>query len=77
MESRMVWKDVTSLIETKEYAKATKVKQEIEARQRRDAALRKESNEEWVPKYFVLEDLGGRSKLTKEGWQMLQTVYAD
>lgn len=76
MESRMVWKDVTALIEAKDFAKATKMKQNIEAKQRKDAAARKERNEEWVPKFFVLEDLGGRSKLTREGWDMLETVYA-
>jgi hypothetical protein len=48
----------------------------IESRQRRDAALRKEKNEEWVPKYFVMGDFGGRSQLTQEGIKMLETVYA-
>jgi hypothetical protein len=75
-ESRMVWKDVTELIHTKEYARATKVKQRIEAKQRTDAALRQERNEEWVPKYFVKEDIGGRAELTREGREMLETVYA-
>jgi oxysterol-binding protein-related protein 9/10/11 len=77
LESRAVWKEVTNLIEAKEYSKATKVKQGIEARQRKDAATRKERNEDWVPTYFVTEDLGGRAELTKEGREMLETVYAE
>jgi oxysterol-binding protein-related protein 9/10/11 len=77
LESREVWKEVTNLIEAKEYSKATKVKQGIEARQRKDAAARKERNEDWVPRYFVTEDLGGRAELTKEGREMLETVYTE
>ena len=77
LESRVVWKEVTNLIEAKEYSKATKVKQGIEGRQRKDAAARKERNEDWVPKYFVKEDLGGRADLTREGREMLETVYAE
>jgi oxysterol-binding protein-related protein 9/10/11 len=75
LESRIVWKEVTDLILAKEYSKATKLKQGIEARQRRDAAARKESNEDWVPRYFVMEDLGGRAELTREGREMLDRIY--
>jgi hypothetical protein len=75
-ESQMVWKDVSELIHAKEYSRATKVKLRIEAKQRTDAALRKEQNEEWAPKYFVKEDIGGRAELTREGREMLEAVYA-
>lgn len=75
-ESRMVWKDVTELIHAKEYSRATRVKLRIEAKQRTDAALRKEQNEQWSPKYFIKEDIEGRAELTREGWEMLETVYA-
>lgn len=71
----MVWKDVTTLIEAKEYSKATRVKQSIEARQRRDAAVRKERNEYWIPKFFVTDEIGGRAELTQAGREMLETVY--
>ncbi len=77
LESRIVWKEVTNLIEAKEYFKATKVKQSIEARQRKAAAVRKERHEDWVPRYFVTEDLGGRAELTGVGREMLETVYAE
>ena len=75
LESRIVWKEVTNLILAKEYSKATKLKQGIEARQRKDAAARKERNEDWVPKYFVTEDLGGRAALTREGRETLDRIY--
>ena len=76
-ESRKVWEAVTELIYAKQWGKATKVKQEIEGRQRKDAALRKERNEEWVPKFFIWEEMGGRAKLTDAGREMLETVYAE
>jgi len=75
-ESRMVWKEVIDLMAVKEFSRATKAKQGIEAKQRKDAATRKERNEEWIPKYFVTDDLGGRAALTDAGRQMLETVYA-
>lgn len=74
MESRNVWTEVTAAIHAKEFSKATKMKQAIEARQRRDAALRKERNQEWVPTYFVMENNGGRPVLTKAGRDMLESV---
>lgn len=77
LESRVVWKEVSNLIHAKEYSKATKVKQGIEARQRNDAAARKERNEDWVPRYFDREDLGGRAELTREGREMLDMIYAE
>jgi len=75
-ESRMVWKEVIDLMATKEFSRATKAKLGIEAKQRKDAATRKERNEEWLPKYFVTDHLGGRAALTDIGRQMLETVYA-
>jgi oxysterol-binding protein-related protein 9/10/11 len=75
MESRKVWEEVSGLIHSKEYSKATRVKQGIEGKQRKDAAVRKEKNEEWIPKYFVTEDIGGRAELTREGREMLETMY--
>ena len=72
-----MWEELTTLIEAEEYSKATKVKQGIEAKQRKDAATRKERNENWVPKYFILEGIGGRAELTSEGKEMLETVYVD
>lgn len=74
LESRQVWTDVTSAILAKEYSRATKLKQGIEARQRKAAAARKERNEEWEPKYFVMEENGGRAVLSDEGREMLDSL---
>jgi len=76
LESRRVWREVTTAIHAKEFSKATKVKQAIEARQRKAAAMRKEQNQEWVPKYFVMGDDGGRANLSDEGRTILETVYS-
>jgi hypothetical protein len=74
-ESRMVWKEVIDLMGVKEFSRATTAKQGIEAKQRKDAKTRKERNEEWVPNFFVTEDIGGRAALTDKGWEMLETIY--
>jgi oxysterol-binding protein-related protein 9/10/11 len=74
LESRKVWTDVTAAIHAKEFSKATKMKQSIEARQRKDAAARKETDQEWVPTYFVLEDNGGRPELSAEGREMVESI---
>jgi len=76
LESRQVWTDVTAAIHAKEFSKATKLKQAIEARQRKAAAARKERDEEWEPKYFVMEDNGGRAVLSQEGQEMLESLGA-
>ena len=72
----MVWKEVIDLMTTKEFSSATKAKLRIEAKQRKDAATRKDRNEEWLPKYFATDCLGGRAALTDVGREMLETVYA-
>jgi hypothetical protein len=74
LESRKVWKDVTTAIHAKEFSKATKMKQSIETRQRKDAAARKEMDQEWVPTYFVLEDNSGRPELSVEGREMVESI---
>jgi hypothetical protein len=76
LESRRVWRDVTAAIHAKEFSRATKMKQGIEAQQRKAAATRKEQNEEWIPTYFVMDDDGGRPHLSDEGRKMLETVYS-
>jgi len=75
LESRRVWRDAAA-IHAKEFSKATRMKQGIEARQRKAAATRKELNEAWIPVYFVMDDDGGRPHLSDEGRKMLETVYS-
>lgn len=76
-ETQKVWEDVTEAIYAKEFSRANKAKQFIEAKQRRDAATRKERNEEWVPKYFRMEGTEHRPELTEEGEKMLESIYTD
>jgi len=74
LESRQVWKEVTSAIHAGEFSKATKVKQMIEGRQRKLAAERHDHGQEWEPRYFLMESNGGRAVLTSEGREMLERL---
>lgn len=74
-ESRKFWKDVTDAILSKRYSDATKLKHDIEERQRQKAAERKEKQEEWKPRFFVgaVTPLG-KPELTEEGRQALERL---
>ena len=71
LESHNVWREVTAAIKAKEFSKATKAKQNIEERQRKEARIRRECNEEYWPKYFRVVDKNGRAVLTREGKMLL------
>lgn len=75
-ESRKFWKDVTQAILDKQFAQATKLKQDLEERQREKAATRKELNEEWQPRFFTgaLTPVG-KPDLTDEGRLALQGLH--
>ncbi|MCJ1471625.1 hypothetical protein MMC13_000265 [Lambiella insularis] len=67
-ESLRFWRDVTHAIMNKQYAAATKLKTELEERQRDKAAARKAQNEEWKPRFFTGSVTPvGRPELTEEG----------
>jgi len=72
-ESLRFWSDVTEAILDKEFNKATKLKHDIEERQREKAVERKENNEEWQPRFFtgVVTPIG-RPDLTDEGKAVLK-----
>jgi len=72
-ESRRFWGDVTNAIVGKQYGLATKLKQDLEERQREKAATRKAKNEEWRPRFFTetLTPLG-KPDLSEEGERALQ-----
>ena len=72
-ESRKFWSDVTEAILDKRYSQATKLKVEIEDRQRQKAAERQEKNEEWKPRFFTgaVTPLG-RPELSEEGAEVLK-----
>jgi len=76
-ESRRFWKNVTAAILAKQFSYATKLKQELEERQRQKAAHRKDSNEEWHPRFFTeaLKPVG-KPDLTDEGRLALQGMQA-
>ncbi|KAL5332649.1 hypothetical protein BJX70DRAFT_392837 [Aspergillus crustosus] len=52
-ESRKFWSGVTEAILDKKYSQATKLKVEIEERQRQKAAERQAKEEEWKPRFFT------------------------
>ena len=72
-ESRRFWSNVTSAILNKQYGEATRVKQELEERQRQKASARKAKNEEWQPRFFTgVVSPAGRPELTEDGKQALR-----
>ncbi|KAL3470188.1 hypothetical protein BJX99DRAFT_239928 [Aspergillus californicus] len=67
-ESRKFWSGVTEAITDKKYGQATKLKQEIEERQRQKAAERQTKNEEWKPRFFTgAVTPQGKPTLSEEG----------
>ncbi|KAL4783958.1 hypothetical protein BJX76DRAFT_328617 [Aspergillus varians] len=72
-ESRKFWSGVTEAILDKRYSQATKLKVEIEDRQRQKAAERQEKNEEWKPRFFTgtVTPLG-KPELSEEGSKALK-----
>ena len=77
-ESQRFWAGVTAAIKSKQYTEATKLKQEIEERQRDKATLRKEKNEEWRPRFFTeAVTADGKPDLTEEGKKALQGLQAE
>ncbi|KAL1416385.1 hypothetical protein MTO96_028012 [Rhipicephalus appendiculatus] len=51
-ESRRLWKDVTLNLKRRDVDRATEFKSQIEDRQRKEAAARKESNTKWETRVF-------------------------
>jgi hypothetical protein len=72
-ESRRFWADVTNAILAKQYNLATKLKQELEERQRQKAARREEMSETWKPRFFKLPvNPSGKPELTEDGVRALR-----
>lgn len=76
-ESQKFWAGVTNAILNKQFSQATKLKQELEERQRDKAADRDAQNEEWKPRFFT-DSLkpNGRPELTEEGRLALKGLQA-
>lgn len=72
-ESLRFWSGVTDAIHSRQYSRATSLKQELEERQREKAKKRTEEGVEWQPRFFtgVVTPLG-KPDLTKEGKEVLK-----
>lgn len=76
-ESRRFWGDITEAILTKQFNLATRLKQELEERQREKARKRKERGETWSPRFFVRPiSPSGKPELTQEGRVAFQKLHA-
>ncbi|KAL8830833.1 MAG: hypothetical protein Q9170_005560 [Blastenia crenularia] len=72
-ESRRFWQGVTDAILSKQYGQATKLKQELEERQREKATARKDQGSEWKPRFFTEAIMAnGKPNLTDEGRRALK-----
>ncbi|DAA72870.1 TPA_exp: Uncharacterized protein A8136_5314 [Trichophyton benhamiae CBS 112371] len=79
-ESRRLWADITAAINAKQYSLATRLKHELEESQRSKAALRKENNHEWTPRFFTVAEQHiqpGRPHLTDDGRKALDNLHRD
>ena len=75
-ESRRFWADVTQAILDKQFAAATKLKTELEERQREKAGARKAQNEEWIPRFFTGSVTPvGKPELTNDGVLALRGLH--
>jgi len=72
-ESLTLWGGVTRAIHSKQFSKATQLKQELEESQRERAREREKTGEEWKPVFFTqVTDRGGRPQLTEKGMEVLK-----
>jgi hypothetical protein len=72
-ESRRFWHDVTESITSKRFGDATRIKQELEQKQRDKAKSREEKNITWKPRFFIeATTKSGKPDLTEEGRRVLE-----
>lgn len=72
-ESLSLWSGVTNAILSKQFSKATQVKQELEEAQREKARQREQSGETWNPVFFEhVVGNGGKPDLTEKGKAVLE-----
>lgn len=74
-ESLNFWSGVTDAIKSKQFSRATVLKQEIEEKQREKARERERDGKEWKPRFFTgaVTPLG-RPELTSEGREVLERL---
>lgn len=72
-ESLKLWSGVTDAIVSKQFSKATTVKQDLEEAQREKAREREKSGEEFKPVFFKqVTGNGGQPELTEKGREVLR-----
>ncbi|KAK3385080.1 hypothetical protein B0H63DRAFT_178792 [Podospora didyma] len=72
-ESLNLWGEVTKAILSKQFSRATTVKQELEEAQREKAREREKNGETWKPVFFEqVTDKGGKPELTEKGREVLK-----
>jgi hypothetical protein len=71
-ESLRFWSDVTDAIVSKQFSRATILKQELEERQREKAKEREAAGNPWQPRFFTgaVTPLG-KPELTEDGREVL------
>jgi hypothetical protein len=74
-ESLRFWSGVTEAITSRQFARATTLKQEIEERQRQKAKSREETGTAWQPRFFTGSTTPlGKPELTVEGKEALKKL---
>lgn len=75
-ESLKFWSGVTEAITTRQYSRATALKQELEERQREKAKEREQAGTTWQPRFFtgVVTPLG-KPELTQDGREVLESLH--
>lgn len=64
---------MTRAIHSKQFSRATQLKQELEEQQREKARQREKTGEQWKPVFFTqVTDKGGRPELTDKGREVLK-----
>jgi hypothetical protein len=77
-ESLRFWSGVTDAITSKQFSRATALKQELEERQRVKAKEREEAGTVWQPRFFTgaVTPLG-KPELTEEGKEVLKALQEE
>ena len=77
-ESRRFWSAITDAILSKQFSRATVLKQEVEERQREKVKERDASGTIWQPRFFTgaVTPLG-KPELTEEGREVLRALQEE
>lgn len=77
-ESLKFWSGVTEAIQSKQFSKATTLKQDLEEAQREKARERDAAGTEFKPVYFEqVTGNGGKPELTEKGREVLRRAQKD